>query len=152
MLDTFSSVCLVLVPFQPNFLRPPLKSCLVKSIKLKNFMFLRSQLVTSPRISGGCLHMTPLSLMECLCSAPRTCHKSQLISPHKCHSSLICPIKPSCRQPLCIVHRDYITGCPYRLCSRNGAVTYRCVLGLLKSPKASLLLGKKHKNYIWVKS
>lgn len=37
------------------------------------------------------LRVTPLSLMECLCSAPRTCHKSQLISPHKCHSSLILP-------------------------------------------------------------
>ena len=52
-------------------------------------MFSRSQLVTFfLTISGGCLRVTPLSLMECLCSAPRICHKSQLISPHKCHSSL----------------------------------------------------------------
>ena len=42
-------------------------------------------------LSGGCRRVTPLSLMECLCSAPRICHKSQLISPHKCHSSLILP-------------------------------------------------------------
>ena len=55
-------------------------------------MFSRSQLVTFfLTISGGCLRVTPLSLMECLCSAPRICHKSQLISPHKCHSSLILP-------------------------------------------------------------
>ena len=112
MLDTFSSVCLVLVPFQPNFLRPPLKSRLVKSIKVLNFMFSRSQVVTSLRISGGCLRMTPLSLMECLCSAPRTCHKSQLISPHKCHSSLILPHQAIMASSIMhCTNRDYIRNC-----------------------------------------